>query len=341
MFATIRDNHVARWLGILSLVAAPSFLGCEEHASVGDNQPSDQGQQQPQGQQQGQLGQQGEGQQGQGQQGQAQQGQGQQGQGQYALGGGPGQPSGMQGGQGQQGGSEGQLAQGGQPQGQQGFQQGQQGQQGYQGQQQPYQAQQQPYQGQQGQLAQGGQQGMQGQQGGLGSQGQLGAQGGQMGQGGGQGGQPFTQGVVRGTVQNVGLQQGLVAIQSGGNVVTLHATPSELANLNPGDTVALQYASYGGQPWVMPSGAQGTASYGSTAQLTGTVDAVDQNAGIIAVRGTRLRAHPQQVQNVVPGQYVTVTYANVQSTPWVAQIRPAQQGATASAGQQQGGGAAT
>lgn len=300
MIATIRNDSLARWLGIIALVGAPALVGCEEHATVGDDEDqgelgtlgqtdqSTQTDQTAEGQLEPQTGEQAKPEQ----------------QGQYAQGLQQGQEQGYQEGQ------------------QQGFQQGQQ------------QGQQQAQQGQQAQQDQLAQQDLQQQgvaQQGQGSQGMQGGQGMQ--------GANAQQGMVRGTVQNVSPDQGTVALQSGGQTITLHARPDELASLSQGQSVTLPYESYGGEPWIVPGNEQQQqqqqgmgAAPSSQMHLTGTVQAVDRMAGVIAVGDMKLRVHPQQVQDVSPGQTVSVTYQNVQNVPWVEQIQP-QGGSMASAQQ--------
>jgi hypothetical protein len=135
------------------------------------------------------------------------------------------------------------------------------------------------------------------------------------------------QGTIHGTVESVSPSDGRIAIQSGNNVVSLEAKPDTIASLSPGDDVSLSYKSFEGKPWVISRGT-GQAiqpSAGTTQQLTGTVQSLDKSSGTIAVQDLKLRVHPQDVENITPGETVTVSYANVQNVPWVQEIQPVQQ----------------
>lgn len=196
------------------------------------------------------------------------------------------------------------------------------------------QAQQQPQQ----QQAQAGQQ-QQGQQGGQGlqapqmaqpGQAQLGASNQQFGAQMQQSQQrnTYSMGTIQGTVNQLDFQRGVISLSSSGGNVQLRARPMDIVNLNPGDVVALQFSNYQGALWVTPDQAgqvqpQHFAQYGT---LTGTVDNVNKALGTISVRGQTLRAHPEQLEAIIPGQFVSLGYANVSGQNWLAAVQGAGQG---------------
>ncbi|MFZ9887038.1 MAG: hypothetical protein ACO3JL_05995 [Myxococcota bacterium] len=135
----------------------------------------------------------------------------------------------------------------------------------------------------------------------------------------------YSMGTIQGTVNGLDFNRGIISLASGGGNVQLRARPMDIANLNPGDVVALQFANYQGALWVVPEkGAdiapQHFAQFGT---LTGTVDQVNKALGTITVRGQTLRAHPEQLEAVIPGQFVSLGYANVSGTNWLAGVQPA------------------
>ncbi len=136
------------------------------------------------------------------------------------------------------------------------------------------------------------------------------------------GGLPSGRAVARGRVLFTETPKGVVAVRTDQGTLTLSAEPSDIAGLQPGDTVELPYGVYGGQPWVdrnaAASGAAPTS--GATAQVSGMVQTIDAPDGIIEMQGRTLRVHPRELANVTPGQYATITYADVQGTPWVTEI---------------------
>jgi hypothetical protein len=139
---------------------------------------------------------------------------------------------------------------------------------------------------------------------------------------------------IQGTVKDVDVAKGEVTVTSNDKDVTLHALPTDLADLNKGQQANLSYANFGGELWVTPSkgGAQTlTQAYQQTGTITGSISKIDKNAGTVTINGQKFYAHPDQLQGLASGQFVSLSYANVQGTPWVANIQQGQPG-------QQGGG---
>lgn len=148
---------------------------------------------------------------------------------------------------------------------------------------------------------------------------------------------PLIQGTVRGTVRSIDLARGSVTIESAGQQADLQAHPSDLSRMEPGDTVELSFASHAdGSQWLEPStdARELLQSSESVGQISAQVEAVDEDAGIVAVGGETFRAHPQQLAGLSPGESVSLSYAEIGDTAWVAELEP--QGAVASAEPQPG-----
>lgn len=150
--------------------------------------------------------------------------------------------------------------------------------------------------------------------------------------------QPAIEGQVRGTVQQVDLAQGTLVIDAQGQRVRLRAQPSDIAELNQGDSVTLPFASFGDAQWVISEGGaqEMTQMFRGTQRLQGVVSNVDKNNGTITIEGREISGHPQQLAQVMPGQSVSVQVAQVENRPWIAELQTS--GATAQLGQQQQGG---
>lgn len=147
--------------------------------------------------------------------------------------------------------------------------------------------------------------------------------------------QPAVEGQVRGTVQQVDVAEGMLVIDAQGQRVRLRAQPSDIAELNQGDSVTLPFASFGEAQWVMSEGGgqEMTQMFRGTQRVQGVVSNVDKDNGTITIEGQEISGHPQQLAQVMPGQSVTVQIAQVENTPWIAQLETS--GATAQLGQQQ------
>ncbi len=133
-------------------------------------------------------------------------------------------------------------------------------------------------------------------------------------------------GTVQGTVQALDFDQGLIRLRSSGGTVTLRSRPMDMANLNPGDVVALEYANYNGALWIEPKDSASVSDFAQFGTLTGNVTQVNKGLGTITVRGRTFRAHPEQLEQVIPGQFISLGYANISGTNWVAGIEGAYHG---------------
>ena len=157
----------------------------------------------------------------------------------------------------------------------------------------------------------------------------------------------FLEATLQGTVQAVDLANAKVTITtsgmlgegvSGSRNVTLNARPQDLAYLNPGDVIAVRYNNYNGTLWLAPEGGAGVGMYGTGlgsgfgyiggtgdwaqyGTITGAVTSVNRQQGLIAVRGQVFRAHPEQTKGVFPGQFVSLSFAQIGQQPWVEGIQ--------------------
>lgn len=141
-------------------------------------------------------------------------------------------------------------------------------------------------------------------------------------------------GTVEGTARSIDLARGTVTIESSGQEVTLQAHPSDLARIQAGDQVALGFTSYpDGSQWIQPSAdpSEVLERSDSVGQLQGQIEAIDEDAGIVAVAGQTFRAHPDQLEALEPGESVSVSFAEVEDTPWVAELETSQQDRVAQA----------
>jgi hypothetical protein len=165
-------------------------------------------------------------------------------------------------------------------------------------------------------------------------------------------------GLVQGIVSNVNWQAGLVTVMSGYNRITLHGTPTQLSSLKRGDNVSLPYNSYAGILWLTNQfgtqnaiGAEGTIGgvpanlgFAQTGVMAGVVENVNKAEGLVFVTGAngraRFLAHPEVIEQLVPGEYVNLSYIQVGRVPWLSSIRlfaPGQQGAGQGGSPQPGG----
>jgi hypothetical protein len=110
----------------------------------------------------------------------------------------------------------------------------------------------------------------------------------------------------------------------------VNATPWQLAGTFPGGMVALRVAAYGGVRWLIRRVAPGRATRAEMARellLRGTVAAIDVPAGeVVLDDGTPLpagvRAHPELLRPLLPGELVTAHVHIVGDTRWASAIDP-------------------
>jgi hypothetical protein len=149
--------------------------------------------------------------------------------------------------------------------------------------------------------------------------------------------QPGSRRIVQGTVAAIDLSAGLVTVDADGKPLEINALPRQLSKLKPGDLVSLDYKNYDGLRWLRlqqkesPGGlGVGGAgedperdAFGQYGSASGYVDRVDKRAGRLFVRGLAFRSHPELLDSVLPGQFVTVDYAEIGGIAWTERITAA------------------
>lgn len=137
---------------------------------------------------------------------------------------------------------------------------------------------------------------------------------------------PSASGIIRGTAVGVDLPEGVLFVRTAYDVVGLRATPSQLAGINPGDLVQFPYDNYLGNLWLSPQvgGASAAFSgvYGNEGRYTGPIEFLNKGVGLIVIDGQPFRIHPAQLQQLVPGQFVSLRFVSVGPVEWVTTISP-------------------
>lgn len=130
-------------------------------------------------------------------------------------------------------------------------------------------------------------------------------------------------GVLRGLVMEVRAAEGRVSVDAMGRVVRLDACPWDLRGLAPGVIADVDYADYGARRWVVGRGPaepdRGFAQYG---RVVGAVGAVDVPAGSLELGNRTLRAHPDALLPLTPGQRVRVDFRLVDGVDWASHVSP-------------------
>jgi hypothetical protein len=122
-------------------------------------------------------------------------------------------------------------------------------------------------------------------------------------------------GFLRGRVTAVDPATGRVALESGGQPVTLNGKPDDLSSLVPGREVSLPFENYGGHLWVTP--VEGPTPPPASRTVEGRVTSIDKNEGRVAVDGTPYLAHPDDLAPLAPGSQVRLGIADVGGRSWV------------------------
>ena len=134
------------------------------------------------------------------------------------------------------------------------------------------------------------------------------------------------EGTANGVVRDLDFARGRLSLQAGDGerTVTFNARPEDLAGLTQGDVVTIAYRNYQDQLWLAPGGGYGGASgyfgaesFANYGELRGTVTSVDRGRGRLEVAGRTLRAHPEQLSDLFPGQFVEVTYVAIGGNAWL------------------------
>ncbi len=165
---------------------------------------------------------------------------------------------------------------------------------------------------------------------------------------GGESGTLSSGGTVHGIVKHRDFSRGILEIASGSRSIAIHATPDQLTDYRVGDDVDVDYDDYAGVRWLSGGGGAvgegiggslgGNGSYGEEGSTSGTVASVDTARGIVRIQEVHgvksFHAHPETLQDVIPGQFVTLSYDRIGRTAWVEDI---EQGGTGGTGFRGGG----
>jgi len=128
--------------------------------------------------------------------------------------------------------------------------------------------------------------------------------------------------VSQGVVTAIDFSAGVATLEVGEQQsLVLHAKPTALIWI-PGNVVALEHRRYGDHEW-LPLTEDPDISVASTATFHGTVERVDRTAGVLIVDGVKLRAHPEKLRGVMPGQRWIVSLENLSGSDWVKELMPA------------------
>jgi len=140
-------------------------------------------------------------------------------------------------------------------------------------------------------------------------------------------GQVAVTGHVKGVVSNIDYGTGQLSISTGGNeTFTLRGTPMQLAGYRRGQVADLNYNKFGNSRWLSSSG--GEAQPGSFARSTtvnGTVSSLNKAEGTVTMslgggQSSTFQAHPDKIQQLVPGQFISLTYQRIGQQNWVSEL---------------------
>ncbi len=157
---------------------------------------------------------------------------------------------------------------------------------------------------------------------------------GQEGIGGGIGayGEHSETGTVHGVVQRLSFPRGLLEVSTARGTIAVHGTPDQLSDYRIGDRVDVDYDDYAGIRWIsgggggMGIGGYGEGSYAVQGRAAGVVSHVNAARGTMTIGGAEgpriFHAHPDDLQDVIPGQFVSLDYAKVGGARWVEDVSP-------------------
>ncbi len=122
-------------------------------------------------------------------------------------------------------------------------------------------------------------------------------------------------------VLGVDLPRGFAKVFVDGEERVVRGTPMQLMGLAPGDAVSLRFRAYGEETWLWPPADGGDVSRFTTwGTLTGPVEGVDPFGGALRVGGQPLRAHPEEVASLLPGERITLRFARVGEVWWALEL---------------------
>lgn len=129
---------------------------------------------------------------------------------------------------------------------------------------------------------------------------------------------------IRGEVQNVDLAKGELKVKKSGEEqeeLTLHGSPDQIRQYQEGQQVNVDVRKFGENHWITSQGATASAAGGQT--VSGEVANLDKEKGEIELsegEPRSLKANPQELEQIQPGQQVSVTYEEVEGENWVSSI---------------------
>lgn len=122
---------------------------------------------------------------------------------------------------------------------------------------------------------------------------------------------------IQGTVVSIDAQRSALAVDAGGNSVTeLLAAPDAL-QFAPGDVVTVDARRYGDREWLVSQERCNDAPWDLSGAVTGAVENIDRSNGTLDLDGLVLRAHPEQLRALFPGQRVTLQFARRGGHLWI------------------------
>lgn len=118
-------------------------------------------------------------------------------------------------------------------------------------------------------------------------------------------------------VLGVDLPRGAAVVFLDGEERLVRGTPGQLRGLAPGDAIDLRFRIYGSETWLWPPTTGDVASrFGTWGTLTGPVEGIDPFGGALRVGGQQLRAHPEHVASLLPGERISLCFARVGDVSW-------------------------
>lgn len=161
--------------------------------------------------------------------------------------------------------------------------------------------------------------------------------------GGSYGGDTHLVGQISGSIASIDYGRGRIVVRGAeaGRTLTLNASPGELVGLNPGDVITATYADYNGNLWVTDgyggsSLGYGAGEYADEGVIVGRVSDLDKARGSITVGGRTMRAHPDELEDLLPGQFVEADYVAVDGRRWATDLSTSYTGNVGGSGIQTG-----
>jgi hypothetical protein len=146
-----------------------------------------------------------------------------------------------------------------------------------------------------------------------------------------------TMGAIQGTsttgvIEDVDLNRGVVTINKGQEKMMVHAKPSQISNLRKGDRLSGNVAMIGNEHWLMddiqkkPIGTK----LGRAGSVTGNISTVEKETGMVTVTTptgemVTLQAHPAEIDQLVPGEHVTITFHKLGDKSWISSVGPTEE----------------